>query len=159
MLYIKLGFLLILLGIAAIKDYKTNKIPNYIFIVGLLSALIFDLFLNPIPLKNIFIKGMWLVVIFLFGALRLLGIGDIKLWMVISSYIGFVKSAVVIFLSSFLLIIVNVIKDRENFKLVFLTFSQIINKQEIKIVEQKAYPLAPYILLSSLIMCVYICFI
>ena len=159
MLYIKLGFLLILLGIAAIKDYKTNKIPNYIFIVGLLSALIFDLFLSPIPLKNIFIKGMWLVVIFLFGALRLLGIGDIKLWMVISSYIGFVKSAVVIFLSSFLLIIVNVIKDRENFKLVFLTFSQIINKQEIKIVEQKAYPLAPYILFSSLIMCVYICFI
>lgn len=159
MLYVKLGFLLILLSVAAIKDYKTNKIPNYIFFIGLISALIFDLFLNPILFTDILVKGMWLVVIFLFGAFRLLGIGDIKLWMVIASYIGFIRSALVISLSSFLLIIVNVIKDRENFKLVFLTFSQIINKQEIKIVEQKAYPLAPYILFSSLVMCVYICFI
>lgn len=158
-LIIKQIALMSMLIYASIKDMKTRKISKYIFYIGILSALIFDLFIFPISIKNVIIKSIWMVIIFLFGALRLLGIGDIKIWMIITAYMGIITSSIIVVISCILLIVVNVIKDSSNLKLVFLTFSQLANKQKIVIVEQKAYAFIPYMTFSTLLVSVVMIFL
>ena len=153
-IYIKISTLLILVITAAVIDYRSMKIPNMIFFIGMTSFVIFDFYLVPLTIEEILYKVFWIVFLFFFGMLHLIGMGDIKLWMVLTAYLGIVKSSLIICFASILLIIVQFVTNKQSRGLIFLLVSQFMTKQKIKIVEQKSYAFAPYIAALTIAVCI-----
>lgn len=152
---LKMTELMLLVIYGAINDIKEKKIPNEIFYIGLASALIFDTVLMPVSWQYIVLKAVCIVGLFFFGMLRLMGIGDIKLWMVLTAYWGITRSSAIICAASILLIVTKFITDKETRSLIFLSVHQIAGRQKLKIMEQKSYAFAPYIAVPTIIICIY----
>ena len=75
----------LLLIVASIFDIKTGKIPNWL--VVLFAAIAIGSFILSLILLadyTIFYRLILVIAVFLFGALRLIGLGDIKLIMVLA---------------------------------------------------------------------------
>ena len=96
---------------AAIIDQKTSKIPNWLtfpFIaVGLILTGIFNIAFLPQCLLTI-------IGLFLFGMLGLIGLGDIKLLMVVASTCGALYTILVLVFASIILFIKELLFDFRN---------------------------------------------
>ena len=66
---IKIVTLFILFILASISDIKTQKIPNALFIMGILSGIIFDV-MYPRQITDIVASYVGMIVIFLIGSFR-----------------------------------------------------------------------------------------
>lgn len=83
--YVEATFSVLVLIMASIFDIKTRKIPNWYILCSAILALIISSF-HLILFSNyrVLLRLVFVVFVFLFGSLRLIGLGDIKLIMVLA---------------------------------------------------------------------------
>lgn len=144
---IKSIVLITILIIAAIVDVKTMKIPNILILVGLIAGVILNIL--TIKLSDWILIVIGTIVILIFGFFRLLGMGDIKLWLVINLFEGLKFSAFSVFIASVLLVVVQSIKDPENFKLAFLATNQLATGQKVVVTDNSPkFAFSPYLLVA-----------
>lgn len=155
MLYIKLISIILIMLIASYTDIKYMKIPNILFFTGIILCLLYDFVFMPISYKEIIAKAVFIIALFFFGSLRLMGIGDIKLWMVITGILGIKESLLIIIIALLMFIIYGLIKDySDNIKVVVLSITQLKNKEKVRIDNQKAYPFAPFMAIPTILVCI-----
>jgi len=86
------GVLLALLAIAAIIDYRTRRIPNWLVLGGAIYGLVYTVVFPPIMHGNaLFPLGGFIVGFGLFLPLylmRALGAGDVKLFAMVGTFLG-----------------------------------------------------------------------
>lgn len=134
-----------ILGLAALFDIKTRKIPNELFCIGIISGFL----LFP---QGMLGKVLGLLFVFGFGYLRLMGMGDIKLWMVIIMFTGFTLSCFIIAGAALLFILYSVCKNPAIVRDIHALFQHFILAHKIGNIDEKGMPFAPFILISALIL-------
>lgn len=140
----------------AIFDKTTKKIPNWLILIGMVSGLVFNILIKPISIKEWVIRGIFLIIIFLFGMRRLIGGGDIKLWMTLNILIGAVYSSLSLAIGSVIIIIVALFTDfKGNAPTVFLSLNNIAITKRINtvIATSKGYPLGFYVMIPVILFC------
>lgn len=134
--------LFIILVIAAIWDYLYRKIPNWLICLGLIIGWLF----SPCSIPE---RILSLLALFIIGMFGLMGMGDIKLWMVIALFLGFIDSCYVMGLAALLLILHQFIINRKNtLNILTISFKDFWLTKRIKIFDQKSYAFSPYILIG-----------
>lgn len=133
-----------ILFIAGMCDKETLKIPNSLILIGLLVG-----FLYQPSISNIGIKVFSIIFFFWFSMLEMIGYGDIKIIMVISSFLGFSNSVIVMFLSAVFSIIysIQIYKERAVFYLNKYAMN-LIMKQEYTDGSDIILPFAPFIFMG-----------
>lgn len=98
--------------IATIKDVKMYQVPNTIIAIGLISGLISNLIDYGMEGITVWCFGVMtpLILLIMFFALRMIGAGDVKLFMVIGGFIGSILVLKSIFIALILGAIMSVIK-------------------------------------------------
>jgi prepilin peptidase CpaA len=81
--------LAVLLVIAAVSDWRTYRIPNFLTIGGALAGLVLNAFVTDIGmLRALGGLGLGLVLLLPLWALRVLGAGDVKLMAMVGAFAG-----------------------------------------------------------------------
>lgn len=138
--------LFLILVIAAIWDYLYQKIPNWFICIGLIIGWISSPY-------SIFERVLSLFILFIIGMFGLMGLGDIKLWMVMAMFLGFIKSCYVIGLAALLLILHQFIKNWKNtMNILTISLKDFWLTKKIRIFDQISYAFSPYILISFVIL-------
>ena len=135
--------LFVILLIATLTDLKYREIPNGLTFPSICIGLIIGYPSNKEKLLG-------LILLFLFGMTNLLGMGDLKLLMVIHAFLGFLPSIYILGISALCLIIYVCLTKKDAFYSIKLTLKQISLKQ-FQIFEQESYPFAPFLFLGTLI--------
>lgn len=144
---IRTVFLLAVLLLAAITDTKYGKIPNKLVFAGMVIGLLF----SP-SLSALLFKILGIVFLYFFGMLRLMGFGDIKLWMVIVSFSGFLPSCWIVLIGSLLLIGYVMVKNtKEADSIIRITVWQAVHLRKFTRPEQTGYPFAPFLFTGAAI--------
>lgn len=87
----KLICIMAILCLAAACDLITGKIYNLIILIGLVSGSLFSIFGGE-PAVSLYALGVLTpLVLFPFYCMRLIGAGDVKLFMVVGGYMGLTK--------------------------------------------------------------------
>lgn len=141
---IKIIMLPVLFILASISDIKTQKIPNALFIMGVLSGIIFDV-MYPRQITDMVASYGGMIVIFLIGSFRLIGMGDIKMWMVLTIYEGITKSSCIFLLATLFFIVVQLLMNPKNLKLMISGIYQAVKYKKIKITNHNKYAFIPYV--------------
>ena len=144
MLHISYLLLLLILTIAAACDVKTRMIPNELILCGLITGAIF----SPV---GIFTKLFGLLFLFFFGMLHLMGMGDIKLWIVILFYHGFANSCFIVAVAALLLILYAIWKNPSITKDISVFFQYFLYTKKIGSIEEDGFPFAPFLLASTVL--------
>lgn len=136
--------LFIILLVSSYYDIREKRIPNELIVIGLVVGFLFQK-----SLFDVFLQICVLILLFFIGMLKIMGMGDLKLWMVISCYTGFADSFIIIAVAAALLMVYAWFKNRKESVLILnhIKFS-ILLKERPKIIEQTAYSFAPFILLA-----------
>lgn len=144
---IRISVFITLLLLCAFYDISERKIPNTLLGAGILMGL-----LSSQSLMELFWKILAIFFLFFFGMLRLMGMGDLKLWMFLNSFVGFQDSCWIIIIAALLLILFGGIKNRTETVLIFrhiLISIQLRKKPEI--IEQTTYAFAPFVLAAEVL--------
>ena len=84
-----LFFLFAVLLIAAFKDIQERRIPNQLLMMGGAGAVLMSLSMQSIPLQALAAGGVVGLLVFLpFYALAAMGAGDVKLMVVVGTFLG-----------------------------------------------------------------------
>lgn len=138
--------LFLILVIAAIWDYLYRKIPNWLICLGLIIGWLFSTCSIPERILS-------LLALFIIGMFGLMGMGDIKLWMVIALFLGFIDSCYVMGLAALLLILHQFIKNWKNtMNILTISLKDFWLTKKIRIFDQISYAFSPYILISFVIL-------
>lgn len=144
---IRISVFITLLLLCVFYDISERKIPNTLLGAGILMGL-----LSSQSLMELFWKILAIFFLFFFGMLRLMGMGDLKLWMFLNSFVGFQDSCWIIIIAALLLILFGGIKNRTETVLIFrhiLVSIQLRKKPEI--IEQTTYAFAPFVLAAAVL--------
>lgn len=144
---IRISVFITLLLLCVFYDISERKIPNTLLGAGILMGL-----LSSQSLMELFWKILAIFFLFFFGMLRLMGMGDLKLWMFLNSFVGFQDSCWIIIIAALLLILFGGIKNRTETVLIFrhiLISIQLREKPEI--IEQTTYAFAPFVLAAAVL--------
>lgn len=142
------GVFLLFLFRCSYTDLKTGKIRN---------KTVFPMILMGLLLCNdhrlLMGRVLGIIFIFFFGMTGLLGMGDLKLWMGICSFLGFLHSSYAVIIGAFLLIVYAVCKERyKAWEVVRTTiFHALFNRKFVKPEDQKGYRMAPFLMAGSII--------
>ena len=131
---------------ASISDLKKGIIPNWLcLVIGLGGILSWKSIEET--------KGHFLVLlfIFVFGYFRLMGMGDIKLWMAVSMYFSFRGTLLIMLLSAVLLIIYALATEKDAMKTIRLSVSDIALNKRLLVFHQKKYAFAPFLAVSTVV--------
>ncbi len=86
------GILMLLLTIAAISDYRTYRIPNWLVLSGAAFGVFYNTMLPPSPHDNILFPltgmGLGLLLFLPLYLLRAMGAGDVKLLAMVGAFLG-----------------------------------------------------------------------
>ncbi len=138
--------ILVVIAVAAWIDYKTGKIPNWLCITGVVLAIIF----RHTPLA-IFWMAISIVFLFFFGMLHLIGMGDIKLWMVLSCFLGFWPSCLVMLISEIIFIFRRIMGDAKHSSFVIKTLFTQLRLRSFTVMDDRSYAFAPYLFIGTLL--------
>ena len=144
MIYAKYAVLLCILFIASITDIREYKIPNPLIVIGLISALVFMPSLADVGWFALAVGGL-----FLFGMLGIFGAGDVKLWMVIAGFLGFMTSLYVFIASQFLLFFYVLITAPHKFGLSLTSPIEAFRWFKMRKINNNYYPLAPFLFTAT----------
>ncbi len=134
---IAIVFLIVLLSIAAVKDYKTKTISDKLILINLAVGIIFCLINNNVNFIGVCINTiiLFLVLLFIhFVSKGQLGMGDVKLISTMGLYFNIVTMSIVLFYSTIAAAIVGI---------VLILFKKAHKKTEI--------PFVPFILVGVLL--------
>ena len=138
--------LFLILVIAAIWDYFYRKIPNWLICLGLIIGWLFSTCSIPERILS-------LLALFIIGMFGLMGMGDIKLWIVIAWCLGFIDSCYLMGLAALLLILHQFIKNWKNtMNILTISLKDFWLTKKIRIFDQISYAFSPYILISFVIL-------
>ena len=138
--------LFLILVIAAIWDYFYRKIPNWLICLGLIIGWLFSTCSIPERILS-------LLALFIIGMFGLMGMGDIKLWIVIALFLGFIDSCYLMGLAALLLILHQFIKNWKNtMNILTISLKDFWLTKKIRIFDQISYAFSPYILMSFVIL-------
>ena len=138
--------LFLILVIAAIWDYFYRKIPNWLICLGLIIGWLFSTCSIPERILS-------LLALFIIGMFGLMGMGDIKLWIVIALFLGFIDSCYLMGLAALLLILHQFIKSWKNtMNILTISLKDFWLTKKIRIFDQISYAFSPYILISFVIL-------
>ena len=138
--------LFLILVIAAIWDYFHRKIPNWLICLGLIIGWLFSTCSIPERILS-------LLALFIIGMFGLMGMGDIKLWIVIALFLGFIDSCYLMGLAALLLILHQFIKNWKNtMNILTISLKDFWLTKKIRIFDQISYAFSPYILISFVIL-------
>lgn len=138
--------LFLILVIAAIWDYFYRKIPNWLICHGLIIGWLFSTCSIPERILS-------LLALFIIGMFGLMGMGDIKLWIVIALFLGFIDSCYLMGLAALLLILHQFIKNWKNtMNILTISLKDFWLTKKIRIFDQISYAFSPYILISFVIL-------
>lgn len=141
------SLLLTIVACAACSDILTQKIPNELILLGLAEGFL----VSFSTWSNFGWKWLAIGVLFGLGSLGLMGLGDIKLWMVIVAFIGFQKSLVPIGGGALLFILYCILTDRkETARIVKDMGKQFAFRNYYLIQGQQGYPFAPFIFFGTI---------
>lgn len=144
-MYLKCMICLIILLIATIWDVECRRIPNPLMVIGIVIGLFSDW-----SLYAFFCKILSLFLIFCIGYFRIMGMGDLKLWMVITSFVGLESSIIILGFAAFYLCIYAFLKNTKEARLILKHLYYAFQTRQIPLtVEQTGYPFAPFLFLSS----------
>lgn len=141
--------LLSVTGIAAYCDAREKKIPNWLTFSGMAAGLIFSH-----SIYEAVWKAAGLLFLFAFGTFRLMGLGDLKLWMCISCLLGFGDSCIIIF-GGEMLLVGHALMERAGRRVLWISVRDVLMTGRVRIFEQRGYAFAPYVLLSVLLYLIY----
>ena len=86
------GILILLLTAAAVSDYRTHRIPNWLALSGAVFGLIYNTVLPPFPHAGFFFAlgglGLGLLLFLPLYLLRAMGAGDVKLLAMVGAFLG-----------------------------------------------------------------------
>ena len=86
------GILMLLLTGAAISDYRSRRVPNWLVLSGILFGVIYNTALPPSPHDNILFPlaglGMGLLMFLPLYLVRAMGAGDVKLLAMVGAFLG-----------------------------------------------------------------------
>lgn len=138
---LKTAVLLILSLIAAVYDHKTLKIPNWIPFSGIIiGGCLCESF------TGLTYSLLGVLFIFIFGMFGFMGMGDLKLWMMITMLVGFTAGCFIIASAAVLLILDKLLKERKTaLKTLKLSISSLLLNKKVIEFEQKGYAFAPYL--------------
>ena len=142
--YITFGITVLILIISAITDIKTKKILNIItfpsMLLGILLMVIFKQY------SFIGIRLIWMSVFFLLGTTGMVGLGDIKLLMAMTSLRGIEETSMALLLGAVFLAIYCFITETSMMKQIIReTFHYFTLKTEIVRISEKKYPFAVFV--------------
>jgi prepilin peptidase CpaA len=84
--------LIVLIAIAAISDYKSHRIPNWLVLTGLVLALVYSIIIPMSPNDGALwaLEGMitGFVLLVVFWLMGIMGAGDVKLMAMIGAFLG-----------------------------------------------------------------------
>ena len=149
-MYLRYIFTIIFIFTAGITDKKINKIPNFLILIGFIIGFLFNFFIDKLSLYDNCLRLIVCIIIFFVGMLRILGGGDIKLWMVLNILIGSIESAIAIMTASVLIILFAVFSDKNNMLKVYVSLLKAKNKDfsvEKGKENEKGYPLALFLII------------
>lgn len=142
---------LIFLTIAAVVDAKTSKIKNVIVVPMLLIGILS--FSNT---ADLLFKIGSIIFILIIGYTRIMGMGDLKLWMGMAVYMGLLDSIYAIGAAAALFILFYLITDyKESVKILRIFKNQVLYEKKIERFEQKAHPFGPFMAVGSLVIMVW----
>lgn len=133
---------LAVLVISAITDMKTRKVPNVVTFPAMILGIVLTATMNG---SDMLFRIVWLVFLFFFGTLGLMGMGDLKLLMALVALRGMGETSLTLLFGSLLLIayclvtettaMTETLKDTGR----FLTIGTGIRK-----LSDSEYPFAPF---------------
>jgi len=86
------GILMLLLAGAAVSDYRSHRIPNWLVLSGAMFGVIYNTAMPPSPHDNIFFPlaglGLGLLLFLPLYLVRAMGAGDVKLLAMIGAFLG-----------------------------------------------------------------------
>lgn len=86
------GILMLLLAGAAVFDYRSHRIPNWLVLSGALFGVIYNTSLPPTPHDNILFPllglGLGLLLFLPLYLVRAMGAGDVKLLAMVGAFLG-----------------------------------------------------------------------
>jgi prepilin peptidase CpaA len=86
------GVLVLLLAGAAVCDYRTHRIPNWLVLVGVLYSLIYNMMVPSSPQASVLFAlaglGLGLILLLPLYFLRAIGAGDVKLVAMTGAFLG-----------------------------------------------------------------------
>jgi prepilin peptidase CpaA len=86
------GMLMLLLAAAAVSDYRSHRIPNWLVLSGALFGVIYNTALPPSAHDNILFPlaglGLGLLLFLPLYLVRIMGAGDVKLLAMVGAFLG-----------------------------------------------------------------------
>ena len=141
----------VFLIVVAVIDAKTSKIPNKIVI----PVLIFGL-LGAKDIVDLLFKIGSVFLILIIGYTRIMGMGDLKLWMCMAVYIGLLDSIYAIGIAAAVFVLYYLIAEhKETVKTLKLFKNQILYEKKIVKFEQKSYPFGPFMAIGSFVIMIW----
>lgn len=139
----------LLIGTSAIASYfdiKTKRIPNWLCFssmgIGLLLSRSFTSFTIHI---------ITLLLLFVLSIFHLMGHGDMKLWMAISTYVSFEGTMYIMAIAALSMIVYAICSSPKSSVDVIKTFYyDVIYNKRFCFFEQKDYPFAPFLLFACM---------
>lgn len=135
--YIKFTMFFIFMAAASVSDIKTGKIPNRLVLTGGIIGIIFTIFFRTDSngLGMVWVIA-WMIaelaILFGYGMFGFMSMGDIKLWMMATTFITLRYSAMGMVIGELLLIAYGFVKHK-------------------KYIPQIGYPLAPFMTVGMII--------
>ena len=131
---------------ASYFDIKTRKIPNWLCF----SSIAIGLFLS-----RSFTSFVWhmftLLFLFALSTVRLMGHGDMKLWMAISTYVNFEGTMYIMIIAAVMMIIYAICTStKSSFNVIKTFYYDFIYNKRICFFDQKDYPFAPFLLFACI---------
>lgn len=104
------GFSLVITAIAAICDFRTGKVPNFLTFPAMLFGVVYAYFGGT---GNGLERILLLIVLFVIGGIHIFGMGDLKLIMAIGALNGILCIGITVASAAILVIIVDSIRHRQ----------------------------------------------
>lgn len=142
---IKYAILVCILFIASITDIREYRIPNPLIVSGLILAVVFMI---PTP-SHIGWFVLSIIGLFFFGLLGIFGAGDVKLWMVIAGFLGFLPSLYIFLAAQCLLFAYALITAPQKFGLALTSPGAALDWFRMRKVSNNYYPLAPFLFIAT----------
>lgn len=140
-----MGFVIL----AAICDHQKMKIPNALTYPGILLGLLWTGTFQQAGMKLLV-----LLFLFLFGMLGFMGMGDLKLWMLISMYVPFLTSCYIMITAAVLLMVHQYLRNRrQTTQTMKIAAKDLFYRKRFVPFEQDGFPFAPYMAVATGVFC------